>query len=299
MTSIKKHIPWWLKIIIKIILSRLPVPYALWKKIGLFELGEIYEPGQTLENFLKHAGTAAVLDRKSGIAKLKGCGSGYTFLELGPGDALFNVVVAKSLGASKSYLIDVGYYANAAMSSYAALIDYLATQGFPLPANRHWEDVTELLQDCQADYLTEGLSSLAGLPPNSVDYAFSSSVLEHIEKEDFVAFISALHRAMKTNGVSFHSVDLKDHLGGKLNNLRFNDATWESSLFRKSGFYTNRIRFHEMLAIFEDVGFDCQLTSVVRWDTLPTPRAQLDTAFQGLSEDDLLVSGFDVVLQRK
>ena len=70
-------------------------------------------------------------------------------------------------------------------------------------------------------------------------------------------------------------------------------------MFCKSGFYTNRIRFGEIIALFEHAGFDCQLPHVVRWDALPTPRAKLDEAFRHLPEDDLLVSIFDLILRRK
>ena len=84
-----------------------------------------------------------------------------------------------------------------------------------------------------------------------------------------------------------------------MNNLRFTDATWEGDLFRKSGFYTNRIRFGEMVALFDRAGFDCKFPRVVRWDAIPTPRAKLNEAFRYVPDDDLLVCGFDVVLRRK
>jgi hypothetical protein len=104
---------------------------------------------------------------------------------------------------------------------------------------------------------------------------------------------------LNRNGICVHRVDLKDHLGGTLNNLRFSHAIWEGKLFRSSGFYTNRIRFGEMLDVFKCAGFECHLPRVVRWETLPTPRANLNASFRQLPDEDLLVSGFDVVLRRK
>jgi hypothetical protein len=94
-----------------------------------------------------------------------------------------------------------------------------------------------------------------------------------------------------------HRVDLKDHLGGGLNNLRFAEARWEAPLFRNSGFYTNRIRFGEMMALFEAAGFECRLPRIMRWEEIPLPRQALDEAFRRLPDEDLLVSGFDVVLK--
>ena len=73
---------------------------------------------------------------------------------------------------------------------------------------------------------------------------------------------------------------------------------WESALFSKSGFYTNRIRFREMNGIFKQAGFKCTLLRVTRWEQLPTPRVKMDPAFRQLSDDDLLVRSFDILLKK-
>ena len=53
-----------------------------------------------------------------------------------------------------------------------------------------------------------------------------------------------------------------------------------------------------MVEIFEQAGFKCTLLSVDRWEQLPTPRKKLDAAFSQLSDDDLLVSGFNILLNK-
>jgi len=53
-----------------------------------------------------------------------------------------------------------------------------------------------------------------------------------------------------------------------------------------------------MVGIFEQAGFKCTLLRVVRWEQLPTPREKLDPAFRQLSDDDLLVSDFDILLKK-
>ena len=299
MKSVKAVVPWWLKIGAKIVLARLPIPYAFWKRVGLFEHGDMNRPQRALETFLEHARTADVLCREGAVPQLRTQGEAYTVLELGPGDSLFTAVIARSLGASKTWLVDAGSFATMAMQPYAELIEYLRQQDFQAPMMALPQTARDLLKDCQAEYLSEGVSSLAQVPPGSVDYCFSNAVLEHIPKRDFGLLAAELFRVTKPDGVNVHRVDLKDHLGGSLNNLRFTGATWEGDLFRKSGFYTNRIRFGEMVALFSGVGFDCRVSRVVRWDALPTPRARLDEAFRDLPDNDLLVSGFDVVLRRK
>lgn len=299
MKSVKEVVPWWLKIGAKIVLARLPIPYAFWKRLGLFEHGDMNQPQRAFDIFCEHARMADILGREGAVLQLRTRGDDYTVLELGPGDSLFTAVIARSLGASKTWLVDTGSFATMAMQPYAELSDYLRQQGFQVPMMALPQTSADLLKDCQAEYLSNGVCSLAQVPPSSVDYCFSNAVLEHIPKGDFALLTAELFRVIKPDGVCVHRVDLKDHLGGSLNNLRFTDATWERDLFRKSGFYTNRIRFGEMVALFSRVGFDCRLPRVVRWDALPTPRAKLDEVFRYLPDDDLLVSGFDVVLRRK
>jgi SAM-dependent methyltransferase len=299
MKGVKEVVPWWLKIGAKIVLARLPIPYALWKRLGLFEHGDMNRPHRALETFLERARMAGVLDSEGGVPRLRTKGNTYTVLELGPGDALFTAVIARALGASKTWLVDAGSFATVDMVPYAELLAYLRQQGLSAVLAGQPQTVIDLLKECSTVYLTGGVHVLAQVPSNSVDYCFSNAVLEHIPKGDFALLAAELSRLMKPDGVSVHRVDLKDHLGGSLNNLRFTGATWEGDLFRKSGFYTNRIRYDEMVALFDRVGFDCHFPRVVRWDALPTPRAKLDKIFRNLPDDDLLVSGFDVVLRRK
>lgn len=132
-----------------------------------------------------------------------------------------------------------------------------------------------------------------------MDFCFSYAVLQHLPKRDLALVAAELLRVLNRNSICVHRVELQDHLSGGLNNLRFSDATWEGKLFRSSGFYTNGIRFGEMLALFERAGLECHLPRVIRWEKLPTPRVKLNASFRHLPEEDLLVSGFDVVLRRK
>ena len=66
-----------------------------------------------------------------------------------------------------------------------------------------------------------------------------------------------------------------------------------------SGFYTNRIRFKEMTSMFEKVGFLVEIIKTDHWCTLPIKRNDLAGEFFELKEEDLLISGFDVILKLK
>jgi SAM-dependent methyltransferase len=296
-SSFRKAIPWWMRISTKIALARLPIPYSYWKNLRLFEHGDMNQPQRALDNFVEHVTTGGMFDVKSQLLQLQANSDDFTVLELGPGDSLFTSVIARSYGASRCWLVDSGAYAGTNMEPYVTLFGFLQNRGFKLPFGTNIRSLPDVLQACGAEYLTEGVSSLTKLPATSVDFCFSNAVLEHIPKDDFTKLANELARVLKPNGVCVHRVDLKDHLGGSLNNLRFSDSTWEGRLFRNSGFYTNRIRCSQMIKAFESVGFECKLPRIIRWNVLPLSRSKLDTSFRSLPSEDLLISDFDVVLR--
>ncbi len=63
-----------------------------------------------------------------------------------------------------------------------------------------------------------------------------------------------------------------------------------------SRFYTNRLRYSELLRLFREAGFEPEVVRKLRWETLPTPRRKMAKEFALLSEEDLQVSEFDVLL---
>jgi SAM-dependent methyltransferase len=298
MNMLRQAVPWWFRIGAKIILSRLPVSYALWKRLHLFEHGDMNNPERAIENFFTHALAAGVLNAESPKSGFIRSDDNYNVLELGPGDSLFTAIIAKALGASHTWLVDAGAFATGNISAYSRLIDYMQKRGYEIPFVDEIIKQHDVLRSYSATYLTNGVESLAQIPSQSVDFCFSNAVLEHIPKYEFKKLANEMFRILRPNGVSFHRVDLKDHIGGKLNNLRFSEVTWEGRLFKNSGFYTNRIGFGEIKMIFEQAGFLHRIPRITRWTELPTRRDKLNVAFQKIPDDDLLVSGFDIVLQR-
>jgi len=297
MNALRQSVPWWLRIGAKIALSRLPIPYSIWKRLRLFEHGDMNKPERAIDNFITHAKSADVLDTSSFLPHFS-TGFDFNVLELGPGDSLFSVIISKSLGASCTWLVDAGNYATRNISSYIHLIHHLEECGLKSPCNENIKTLDDILRVFNGRYLIQGVESLKEIPDLSIDYCFSNAVLEHVPKIDFVKLADELRRIMKPKGVAFHRVDLKDHLGGGLNNLRFSESTWENKIFTSSGFYTNRLRFNEIQKIFQNAGFHCKITRATRWNKLPIKRNMLDVHFKDIPDDDLLVSGFDMVLLR-
>lgn len=281
------RLPWWMKIALKMVLSRLPVGYGFWRSVGIFKLGHMQEPAYAYQMFVRH------LER----VKLSKDGSEFAVLELGPGDSLFSAVIACALGARETYLIDVGPFARQDMQTYIGMATFLSGEGLDPPDINGIDSLDDLTQVCGAHYQTDGLNSLRTVPDESVDFIWSQSVLQHIRKAQFLDTMRELRRVIRPNGACSHSIDLRDCLGGALNNLRFSDRLWERDFMARSGFYTNRIRFAEMLSLFREAGFEPEVLTVHRWDSLPTPRKKLSPPFKSLPDDDLCVSGVEVILR--
>jgi SAM-dependent methyltransferase len=280
-------VPWYVKICVKIILSRLPLGYKFWRRLNLFVHGDMNKPDYAYNVFQQH------FQRSNFVRK----GEKFVSLELGPGDSLLSAIVATAHGSGKCYLVDAGAFATEAITPYREMSEFLRFHNLPSPAIDTASDLAGVLKSCNAVYLTQGLRSLRKIPSGSVDFIWSQAVFEHIRRHEFLDTMTELRRILRPGGVCSNRVDLKDHLGGALNNLRFSTRLWESNWVAKSGFYTNRLRFSEVTKFFKQAGFDVEIVSVNRWDSIPTPRHMMSIEFQSISEEDLLVQGFDVLLR--
>ena len=279
-------VPWWAKFSAKLVLSRLPVDYRSWNRVGLFKHGSMDDGGYAVRVFREHF-TRCWPEPPP---------AGFVCLEIGPGDSLYSALVARSFGAGRVYLVDAGPYANLDPEPYRQLARALSAQGLPCPSLDQARGIADILDACGATYFTDGIDGLARLDSASIDFIWSQAVLEHIRKAQFLPYTRELRRVLKPDGRASHRVDLRDHLGNALNNLRFSDALWEKDWIARSGFYTNRIRYSEMCELFRQAGFEVKVVRVDRWTELPTPRSALADAFCQLDADELRVQGFDVVL---
>ena len=281
------HLPWWVKLSAKLIMARLPVPYSLWRKLKLFRHGDMNDPTKairTFENYYRRAHEKIALK------------TDFTVLELGPGDSILSGLVARSMGASKVWLVDAGAFADtdvAGCRSTLAMLEQAGYRNLNLP---YAKSVDQVLNYANITYLTRGTSSLAEIPDDSIDFFWSQVVLEHVPHDEFPEFLSQLRRIVKPDGIGVHSVDFRDHLSNGLNNLRFSHETWESELFRNSGFYTNRIRPGAMLHLFKEADFDVEVVAESYWPEIPTSRAKMAAPFRDLPDNELNLAEYEVLL---
>lgn len=283
-----KRVPWWTRIAGKIVLSRLPIPYAFWRKFGLFRHGEMNRPEQAARTFDKYYQRAL---------QCQALPAGFRSLELGPGDSILSGLVARAYGASQAWLVDAGAFADSDVAGCLQVAALLEQQGRALPDLSGANSLAEVLDRASVHYLTDGTNSLAHIPSGSIDFFWSQVVLEHVPRHEFPVFLRELRRVVSDNAIGIHSIDFRDHIGGDLNSLRFTEKTWEGALFRNSGFYTNRLRPREMLAMFKDAGFSVEVTGETRWPVMPIKRTRLAPEFRTMPDEDFLVAEIDVVLR--
>ncbi len=281
------HLPWYVKVGAKVVLARLPVDYSWWRRLGLFRLGDMDDPEYAFAVVEKH------FSRWAGAPDLEG----GVVLEIGPGDSICSAMIAYAFGATASYLVDTGRFARDDGKTYKRMAAYLSGRGCAVPRLEEPLTVEGVLTSCNAKYLISGLASLRTLPKESIDFVWSHHVLEHIRRSEFIDVMREVRRILRPGGVCSHTVDLKDNLRDALNNLRFSERVWESPFMARSGFYTNRLRYSEMMDIFRSTGFVAEVLEVRRWDKLPTPREKLSDEFRWFSDEELRVCEFEVLLR--
>lgn len=283
-----KRLPWWIKLYAKLMLARLPVPYRLWRRLKLFRHGEMNNPERailTFETYYRRAREHVEF------------APGFTVLELGPGDSILSGLVARSMGASKVWLVDAGDFADTDVTACYRTLELLEQAGYYALDLAVVTNVGEILKAANVRYLTNGTASLSNIPDASVDLVWSQVVLEHVPHEEFPELLFQLRRILKPKGLGVHSVDFRDHLSNALNNLRFSSKTWESKAFRNGGFYTNRIRPGAMLTQFKDAGFDVEVVAETFWSQIPTPRAAMAPPFCDLPDAELRLAEYEVLLR--
>jgi SAM-dependent methyltransferase len=284
--SLKKKLPWPLKIGAKLVLARVPVSPTTWRRLSVFKHGRMDDPSYAWEVFNRHVGC----DRR-------GQREGFVSLELGPGDTVSSAMIAAALGGGTTFLVDVAQFAIRDLEPYRRLAAFLSERGLDAPDVSAVGTFDELLERCRAVYLTDGISSLRSLQEGSVDVVWSHATLEHVRRHAVEATLRETRRILRSDGYASHQIDLRDHLADALNNLRFSAKLWESPLMSSSGFYTNRLRCSEWLEAFARAGFLVESTVTERWPTLPTPRHKLAAPFRAMPDDDLLVADVQALLR--
>ena len=279
------RLPWWAKMAAKLVIARLLPRYSWrrWLGIGVhsYAAGAGGHPDSIARDI-------AWCTRLAGRAP-------QSLLELGPGDTLANALYAAAAGIPRIWLVDVGDFASADMDHYRAIAGAI---GPDFAARVDFASREAMLASIGATYLTDGLASLAAMPAACVDLSLSYTVLEHVRRGSFAGEMAELRRVTAPEGIGLHVVDLMDHLGGGLNNLRFGDRFWEHDAVAAAGFYTNRLSRADILAIAAAAGFEAAIPFIYRWPGPAIARRALHPRFASRTADDLTAALFVLALHR-
>ena len=237
-SALRNRIPWWSKVVCKLLLVAIPVRHPTLRKLGLTRHGDMETPEWAYAIFGQHFDVS-----KTGCMP-----QGFTVLELGPGDSVFTALMAYTAGARTTYIVDVAPMAATDVELYRRMASFLKSKGLAAPDLSEARTLDDVLARCNARYLTGGLASLRELPTEGVDFIFSCSVLQHVHLDELPNPLAQLRRVIKQSGVSVHSIDLRDMLGQTLHHLKFPPRIWESAAFRRAAF------LHKPVATRRDAG---------------------------------------------
>ncbi len=279
------RLPWWFKMGCRLVLPGLG---------ALGRIGSLFAPGAHDDTDIDRL--IDLFDTKFNQYRTARNRRPGSYLELGPGDTIARALVAAANGVDRIWLVDAGNYARRDMRHYHAVAADLTARGFSAPDLSNCQRLDDILRACRASYLTEGLASLREIADQSIDLIVSEAVLEHLPREQLGAFFDEFRRLLTPDGLALHGIDLDDHLDGGLNHLRFSVETWERSLIRKSGFYTNRVSHSRIGAMASAAGLEVGEFYRLCWPGPRLPRVLLHPSLSGWTDQDLEICSFGLML---
>src|ERR1700733_1910224 len=114
-----QHVPWQLKIAAKVILSRVPVSHRLLNRAGIFKTNEMENAGYAIGVFHRHFQNA-LFARKD---------KPFVALELGPGQSVSSMLIARAYGACATYEVDITRFVTNNIEQYRVLENCLREKG--------------------------------------------------------------------------------------------------------------------------------------------------------------------------
>lgn len=168
------------------------------------------------------------------------------------------------------------------------------------------KDMSEkFMSEANIQYLAPADAADTDLPDASVDYHISTTVFEHIPRQDIERILKEAKRILKKDGTAIHFIDLSDHFQHQdksitsINFLRYSEKECDNIAGNQFA-YCNRLRASDYLNVFRKADFD-----ICRYETKEDEEAkqnlmdgfEVDPIFDNYRLDDLPTTQLRVALK--
>ena len=229
---------------------------------------------------------------------------GKAVLEYGPGDVPAIAILMIAHGAESVTCVDRFHLINLKPKNVQIMEGLLATLSL---------DKRKRVDECFSDFgnYSSGIlphkvlyvvdvNGLSGLE-NKIDFVYSRAVLEHVN--DLEATFQDMKRAMKTDGVAIHLVDLKSH--GLHREYPLDFLVWPAWLWHimySCKGVPNRWRVNEYRRILKEQGFNVRMiepSMLADQKEIDAVRPYLAPQFKDVIDEDLSWLGFWVIFGKE
>ena len=120
----------------------------------------------------------------------------------------------------------------------------------------------DLLERLDLEYVVDPTGSLNAFADNEFEVIFSSNVLEHVPRSQFLSMACDQFRVLNPEGIAVHHIDFSDHITDQYAHaallkeyLRFDEKEWQL-LFENRIQHMNRLQPRQVVAAFLRAGFE-------------------------------------------
>lgn len=221
-------------------------------------------------------------------------------VELGPGNSIALALNCLCNGAQKYQMVDKYpriFKNDKQTESILKQITYFEKK-YGCNLNDFVNKTTLEFNQEKLTYVKNSVEDLKTISSDSIDLILSISVFEHVK--DVETSFQEMNRILKTDGVMYHKIDLRDHynFNKPFKFLKYSDFLWNNFLTKEGFSYTNRLRVNDFKNILAKHGFEIiELENDIFEGDLPN-KGQLNERFSNKDNDDLKVIGMTILAKK-
>lgn len=209
-------------------------------------------------------------------------------LEFGAGSNLLSALLLSAAGAKEVFALDLNRIASIDRINHV-IRQLRGKVAGDWPEVRDFADLNRLYR---IRYIAPGDARATGLKAGSVDFFYSTSVMEHIPKVDLVSILNECKRIATPDALMSFWVGYYDHYATadksitRLNFYRYNERQWR--LRNPPMHYHNRLRHSDFERVFADIGLDALIDERILGELHELDGIPIAEQFRRYSSDDLL-----------